>query len=305
MVERKVQRDACSGSAAPRHAAARQLLRGTGSVQVYGGDDVPTRGLRADHGEEGPRASASAAWDPGRSRAGAICRSALESGDDCGHKYLKDGAAPGNMVVRREGTMHAPGIRPSVQRERGDRRDRPVRKMKVEAPEARGGLMQALAAILATWPVLMLILRTRPRQSVSLAERERLATPAREGRPSTKIERAARHGSSWGGVTERLYQLVGRVLSPRTWQIRRAVRSSIATEESYTLQPLVDGKTVWVRRDRGTTGTSSSDPFLTLPTQSSTRPRHSRLGPPPSPPPRGERGRRISASVLSNKCRSR
>ena len=156
----------------------------------------------------------------------------------------------------------------------------PYRKMKVEAAEVRRPvLMQALAAVLATLAVLALILAPAavvipfPWQNA-----ERLAL-ADEQKASLyqKIDRAAK---TWflleGRFPERLTQLVeAGFLSPRDLADPqgRPFQYSM-TEESYTLQPLVDGKPVLgEERTEAITGNFLLDPgFLTLPTQSSTQP---------------------------------
>ena len=156
----------------------------------------------------------------------------------------------------------------------------PIRKMKVEAAEARRPvLMQALAAILATLAVLLLLLA--PSAVVipfPWQDAERLAL-AGEQKASLyqKIDRAAK---TWflleGRFPERLDQLVtAGFLSPRDLADPhgRPFHYSV-TEESYTLQPLVDGKPV---PGEGTTeaitGNFLLDPgFLALPTQSSAQP---------------------------------
>ncbi len=198
----------------------------------------------------------------------------------------KEGAArPGLRVVRREGTM--PADRHSVTSVTsvaagGDEPEAsgPFRKMKVEEAEVRRPvLMKALAATLATLALLLLVLA--PAAVVipfPWQDAERLAL-ADEQKASLyqKIDRAAK---TWflleGRFPERLAQLVeAGFLSPRDLADPqgRPFQYSV-TEESYTLQPLVDGKPV---PGEGTTeaitGNFLLDPgFLSLPAQSSAQP---------------------------------
>ena len=154
------------------------------------------------------------------------------------------------------------------------------RKMKVEAPEARRPvLVQVLAAVLATLALLLLVLA--PAAVVipfPWQDAERLAL-AREQKASLyqEIDRAAK---TWflleGRFPERLAQLVeAGFLSPRDLADPqgRPFQYSV-TEESYTLQPLVDGKAVpGEETTEAITGNFLLDPgFLTLPTQSSAQP---------------------------------
>ncbi len=189
---------------------------------------------------------------------------------------------PGLRVVRREGTM--PADRASVTSVPAGAEEPeetgPFRKMKVEAVEARRPvLMQALAAVLATLAVLVLILA--PAAVVipfPWQNEERLALAGEQKAALyQKIDRAAK---TWflleGRFPERLTQLVeAGFLSPRDLADPqgRPFQYS-ATEESYTLQPLVDGETVpGEERTEAITGNFLLDPgFLTLPTQSSAQP---------------------------------
>ena len=191
-------------------------------------------------------------------------------------------ARPGLRVVRREGTMAAdrPAITSVPAGAEEPEASGPYRKMKVEAAEARRPvLVQALAAVLATLALLLLALA--PAAVVipfPWQDAERLAL-AREQKASLyqKIDRAAK---TWflleGRFPERLAQLVeAGFLSPRDLADPqgRPFQYSV-TEESYTLQPLVDGKPV---PGEGTTeaitGNFLLDPgFLTLQTESSAQP---------------------------------
>jgi hypothetical protein len=192
---------------------------------------------------------------------------------------------PGLRVVRREGTM--PAERSSVTSVASvgagaeePEASGPFRKMKVEAAEARRPLlMQALAAVLATLTLLLLVLA--PAAVVipfPWQDAERLAL-AGEQKASLyqKIDRAAK---TWflleGRFPERLAQLVeAGFLSPRDLADPqgRPFQYSV-TEESYTLQPLVDGKPVpGEETTEAITGNFLLDPgFLSLPTQSSAQP---------------------------------
>ncbi|HEX5715538.1 MAG TPA: DUF4388 domain-containing protein [Thermoanaerobaculia bacterium] len=195
----------------------------------------------------------------------------------------KEGAArPGLRVVRREGTM--PADRHSVTSVPAGA-DEPeatgqFRKMKVEEAEARRPvLMKALAAVLATLALLLLILA--PAAVVipfPWQDAERLALAGQQQASLyQKIDRAAK---TWflleGRFPERLAQLVeAGFLSPRDLADPqgRPFQYSV-TEESYTLQPLVNGKPV---PGEGTTeaitGNFLLDPgFLSLPAQSSAQP---------------------------------
>jgi hypothetical protein len=194
-------------------------------------------------------------------------------------------ARPGLRVVRREGTM--PADRASVTSVTSvgagaeePEASGPFRKMKVEAVEARRAvLMQALAAVLAILTLLLLILA--PAAVVipfPWQDAERLAL-AGEQKASLyqKIDRAAK---TWflleGRFPERLAQLVeAGFLSPRDLADPqgRPFQYSV-TEESYTLQPLVDGKPVpGEETTEAITGNFLLDPgFLSLPTQSSAQP---------------------------------
>jgi hypothetical protein len=191
-------------------------------------------------------------------------------------------ARPGLRVVRREGTM--PADRPSITSVPAGAEEPestgPFRKMKVEPAEARRPvLVQALAAILATLALLLLFLAPAavvipfPWQN---AERLALASEQKASLYQ-KIDRAAK---TWflleGRFPERLAQLVeAGFLSPRDLAdpLGRPFHYS-ATEESYTLQPLVDGKAVpGEETTEAITGNFLLDPgFLSLPTQSSAQP---------------------------------
>ena len=191
-------------------------------------------------------------------------------------------ARPGLRVVRREGTM--PTDRASVTSVPAGAEEPeesgPYRKMKVEEAEARRPLlMKALAAVLATLAVLILVLA--PATVVipfPWQHAERLAL-AGEQKASLyqKIDRAAK---TWflleGRFPERLDQLVeAGFLSPRDLADPqgRPFQYSV-TEESYTLQPLVEGKAVaGEETTEAITGNFFLDPgFLSLPTQSSAQP---------------------------------
>ncbi|HWN44238.1 MAG TPA: DUF4388 domain-containing protein, partial [Thermoanaerobaculia bacterium] len=195
----------------------------------------------------------------------------------------REGAArPGLRVVRREGTMPADRHSVTSVPAGADEPEAtgPFRKMKVEEAEARRPvLMKALAAVLATLALLLLVLA--PAAVVipfPWQDAERLAL-ADEQKASLyqKIDRAAK---TWflleGRFPERLAQLVDAgFLSPRDLADPqgRPFQYSV-TEESYTLQPLVDGKPV---PGEGTTeaitGNFLLDPgFLSLPAQSSAQP---------------------------------
>ena len=184
-------------------------------------------------------------------------------------------ARPGLRVVRREGT---PADRPAVAEE--PEATGPFRKMTVEAMEApRPLLMQALAAVLATLALLLLVLAPA---SVVIPfpwqDEERLAlADQQEASLHQKIDRAAK---TWflleGRFPERLSQLVeAGFLSPRDLSDPqgRPLQYSF-TEESYTLQPLVDGKPVpGEETTEAITGNFLLDPgFLSLPTASSAQP---------------------------------
>lgn len=191
-------------------------------------------------------------------------------------------ARPGLRVVRREGTM--PADRPSVTSVPAGVEEPeatgPFRKMKVEAPEARRPvLVQALAAMLATLALLLLVLAPElvvvpfPWQD---AERQAFAAEQKASLYQ-KIDRAAK---TWflleGRFPERLAQLVeAGFLSPRDLADPqgRSFQYSF-TEESYTLQPLVDGKPVpGEETTEAITGNFLLDPgFLALPVQSSAQP---------------------------------
>lgn len=191
-------------------------------------------------------------------------------------------ARPGLRVVRREGTM--PADRPSIASVAAGAEEAeatgPFRKMKVEVPEApRPVLVQALAAMLATLALLLLVLAPAavvipfPWQD---AERHELAVEQKASLYQ-KIDRAAK---TWflleGRFPERLAQLVeAGFLSPRDLADPqgRPFQYSV-TEESYTLQPLVDGKPVpGEETTEAITGNFLLDPgFLSLPTQSSAQP---------------------------------
>lgn len=183
-------------------------------------------------------------------------------------------ARPGLRVVRREGTPadRAAGEEPAA--------TGPFRKMTVEAAEVRRPvLMQALAAVLAALALLLLVLAPA---SVVIPfpwqDAERLAlADQQEASLHQKIDRAAK---TWflleGRFPERLSQLVeAGFLSPRDLRDPqgRPLQYSF-TEESYTLQPLVDGKPVpGEETTEAITGNFLLDPgFLSLPTQSSAQP---------------------------------
>ena len=181
-------------------------------------------------------------------------------------------ARPGLRVVRREG---APADRPAAGDEAG-----PFRKMTVEPVEAQRPLLPlAAAAILAILTLLLLVLAP---SSVVVPfpwqEEERLAL-AREQRASLylKIDRAAK---TWflleGRFPEQLSQLVeAGFLAPADLSdpYGRPLEYTV-TEESYTLQPLVDGKPVLGEEaSEAITGNFLLDPgFLSLPTESAAQP---------------------------------
>ncbi|HWM94420.1 MAG TPA: DUF4388 domain-containing protein [Thermoanaerobaculia bacterium] len=196
-------------------------------------------------------------------------------------------ARPGLRVVRREGTM--PADRPTLSsvtpmpesaEDEEPETTGPFRKMRVEAGEGRRPVLpMAAAAILATLALLVLFLA--PAAVVipfPWQEEERLAL-VHEQRASLylKIDRAAK---TWflleGRFPERLSQLVeagflspGDLADPQGRPFQYS-----ATEESYTLQPLVDGKPLeGEEATEAITGNFLLDPgFLALPTESSAQP---------------------------------
>ena len=191
-------------------------------------------------------------------------------------------ARPGLRVVRREGTMPADRAAvtsiPAGADETGV--SGPFRKMKVEAAEVpRPVLVQILAAILATLALLLLVLA--PAAVVipfPWQDAERLALAGQQKASLyQKIDRAAK---TWflleGRFPERLSQLVeAGFLSPGDLSDPQGRPFHYSfTEESYTLQPLVDGKPVpGEETTEAITGNFLLDPgFLSLPTESSAQP---------------------------------
>lgn len=191
---------------------------------------------------------------------------------------------PGLRVVRRDGPM--PADRPTLTPvptgpaagEEGV--TGPFRKMKVEAAEARRPLLtSAAAAVLAVLALAALVLA--PSAVVipfPWQEEERLAL-THEQRASLylKIDRAAK---TWflleGRFPERLSQLADAgFLSPRDLSDPqgRPFQYS-ATEESYTLHPVVGGEPLEGEdATEAITGNFLLDPgFLSLPTESSAQP---------------------------------
>lgn len=182
---------------------------------------------------------------------------------------------PGLRVVRREGM---PVDRPAAAEEPAT--TGPYRKMTVEAAETpRAVVPIAAAAILATLTLLLLFLAPSAVVVPFPWQEEERAALAREQRASLylKIDRAAK---TWflleGRFPERLSQLVDAgFLAPADLSdpFGRPLEYS-ATEESYTLQPLVDGKPLaGEETSEAITGNFLLDPgFLALPTESSTQP---------------------------------
>ena len=181
-------------------------------------------------------------------------------------------ARPGLRVVRREG---APAERPAAAEEAG-----PFRKMTVDAVETRRpALTLVVAAILATLALVLLFLAPSAAVIPFPWQGEERAALAREQRAALylKIDRAAK---TWflleGRFPERLAQLVDAgFLSPSDLSDPHGrPLEYAATEESYTLQPLVDGKPVaGEETSEAITGNFLLDPgFLTLPTESAAQP---------------------------------
>ena len=189
-------------------------------------------------------------------------------------------ARPGLRVVRREGTPPDRTAAPAPSGAEETETTGQFRKMKVEAAEARQPvLVQVLAAVLATLALLLLVLA--PAGVVipfPWQDAERLALAAeQQASLYQKIDRAAK---TWflleGRFPERLGQLVeAGFLAPEdlTDPQGRSFQYS-ATEESYTLRPVADGKVVpGEETTEAITGNFLLDPgFLTLPTQSSAQP---------------------------------
>lgn len=183
-------------------------------------------------------------------------------------------ARPGLRVVRREGM---PVDRPAVEE---PATTGPYRKMTVEAVETpRAVLPIAAAAILAILTLLLLFLAPSAVVIPFPWQEEERAALAREQRASLylKIDRAAK---TWflleGRFPERLSQLVDAgFLAPADLSdpYGRPLEYA-ATEESYTLQPLMDGKPVaGEETSEAITGNFLLDPgFLTLPTESAAQP---------------------------------
>ena len=302
LVERNyVQRDALL-RALRLHASRLlvELLRwDKGEFKFYGGDEVPyeegfvpitVEEVLVRSADTAPRRAAGPVPVPGprpvpSGPAPILSVPSFETSASPPTPTASTAARPGLRVVRREGTMPADrasvtSVTSGLAGAEEPEETGPFRKMKVEAAEARRPvLMQALAAILATLAVLTLVLA--PAAVVipfPWQDPERLAL-AGEQKASLyqKIDRAAK---TWflleGRFPERLAQLVeAGFLSPRDLADPqgRSFQYSV-TEESYTLQPLVDGKPV---PGEGTTeaitGNFFLDPgFLTLPTQSSAQP---------------------------------
>lgn len=182
---------------------------------------------------------------------------------------------PGLRVVRRDETA---ALAVEDQEESG-----PFRKMRVEAPPAeavrRPALARAVAALLML--LVLAVLFLAPRSVVvpfPWQEDERLAL-AHEERASLslKIDRAAK---TWflleGRFPERLGQLVqAGYLSPRDIldPDGHPLQYSV-TEESYTLQPIREGKPLpGAETTEAITGNFFLDPeFLTLPEESAAQP---------------------------------
>jgi len=189
-------------------------------------------------------------------------------------------ARPGLRVVRREGTPPDRAAAPVPAGAEEPETTGQFRKMKVEAAEARQPvLVQVLAAVLAILALLLLVLAPA---SVVIPfpwqRAERLALAAeQQASLYQKIDRAAK---TWflleGRFPEHLGQLVeAGFLSPGdlTDPQGRSFQYS-ATEESYTLRPVADGKAVpGEETTEAITGNFLLDPgFLALPTQSSAQP---------------------------------
>ncbi|MEA2559821.1 MAG: hypothetical protein QOH06_1325 [Acidobacteriota bacterium] len=292
LVERNyVQRDALL-RALRLHATRLlgELLRWEkGEFKFYGGDDVPyEEGFVPITVEEvlvagAPRRVTGPMPVPAPSRPAPILSvPSFETQASPPAPTASTAARPGLRVVRREGTMPADraAVTSVLAGAEESEESGPFRKMKVEETQARRPvLMKALAAVLATLAVLILVLTPAavvipfPWQNA-----ERLAL-AGEQKASLyqKIDRAAK---TWflleGRFPESLTQLVeagflspGDLADPQGRPFHYSV-----TEESYTLQPLVDGKPVpGEETTEAITGNFFLDPgFLTLPTQSSAQP---------------------------------
>ena len=182
-------------------------------------------------------------------------------------------ARPGLRVVRREGAV--PAERPAAPEEAG-----PFRKMTVDAVETRRpALTLAVAAILAVLALALLFLAPSAAVIPFPWQQEERAALAREQRASLylKIDRAAK---TWflleGRFPEGLAQLVdaGFLSASDLFDPYGRPLEYTATEESYTLQPVVDGKAVaGEETSEAITGNFLLDPgFLTLPTESAAQP---------------------------------
>jgi hypothetical protein len=266
-----------------------------GEFKFYGGDEVPyEEGFVPIPVEEvlvraaprrpkgpvpvpvpaaGPRPVPPAAGEPGGAGASAAATSTA--------------TRPGLRVVRREGAppVERPALTAVPPPAAGGEEQEPTgqfRKMKVEAPveEARSpALVKAAAALLAA---LVLAVLVRAPGAVVIPfpwqGEERLAL-AHEQRVSLymKIDRAAK---TWflleGRFPERLSQLVqaGYLSASDLTDPEGHPFQYSATEESYTLQPMRDGKPVeGVETTEAITGNFLLDPsFLTLPAESAAQP---------------------------------
>lgn len=192
-------------------------------------------------------------------------------------------ARPGLRVVRREGALPADrpilAAVPAAGAEEPEAAG-PFRKMTVEAPEARPSVLpRVAAAVLATLALLVIVLAPAAVVVPFPWQQEERLDLAREQRASLylKIDRAAK---TWflleGRFPERLSQLVeagflspGDLADPQGRPFQYS-----ATEESYTLHPLVEGEPLsGEEATEAITGNFLLDPgFLTLPAESSAQP---------------------------------
>lgn len=259
-----------------------------GEFKFYGGDEIPyEEGFVPITVEEvivagAPRRAATGPVPvpaPGSRPAPILSVPSLDTMAPPSHA-APTAARPGLRVVRREGTPPDRTAAPVPAGAEESETTGQFRKMKVEAAEARQPvLVQLLAAVLATLALLLLVVAPAgvvipfPWQK---AERHALAAE-QQASLYQKIDRAAK---TWflleGRFPERLSQLVeagylspGDLADPQGRPLQYS-----ATEESYTLRPVANGKPVpGEETTEAITGNFLLDPgFLALPTESSAQP---------------------------------